>query len=206
MSFRYALAKYTTHPERYPDTVLYYDEQVSIIYDAFPKSCVHLLILPRDAELTKMTPIEAFDDAKRRDSMNDAINRATELVRDKFHKKWRSKSSNCDDDDDNDDEVSILVCCHAVPSLSNLHIHVMTTDFHSSRLKNKKHFNSFATSFAIKFEEFPLQKEDLRRDSRYAESLLKKNMEWMGESYGGSFKKLKSDIDAEFTKKWVARV
>jgi len=38
---------------------------------------------------------------------------------------------------------------HAVPSLLPLHIHIISQDFDSDCLKNKKHWNSFTTDFFI---------------------------------------------------------
>jgi hypothetical protein len=38
---------------------------------------------------------------------------------------------------------------HAVPSLRLLHLHVVSSDLDSPALKNKKHWNSFATPFFV---------------------------------------------------------
>lgn len=38
---------------------------------------------------------------------------------------------------------------HALPSLPMLHMHLMTMDLDSPCLKNKKHYNSFATFFFL---------------------------------------------------------
>ena len=40
--------------------------------------------------------------------------------------------------------------------MKNLHVHVITKDFHSIKLKNKKHYNSFNTSFFIEYDQLPL--------------------------------------------------
>jgi aprataxin len=36
-----------------------------------------------------------------------------------------------------------------VPSMRQLHLHVISQDFHSANLKNKKHWNSFTTAFFL---------------------------------------------------------
>ncbi|ONL96967.1 Transcription factor bHLH140 [Zea mays] len=36
---------------------------------------------------------------------------------------------------------------HSVPSMRQLHLHIISQDFNSASLKNKKHWNSFTTSF-----------------------------------------------------------
>lgn len=38
---------------------------------------------------------------------------------------------------------------HAKPSLSQLHLHVISTDFDSNTMKSKKHWNSFTTELFI---------------------------------------------------------
>merc|ERR1711904_496323 len=38
---------------------------------------------------------------------------------------------------------------HAVPSLHQLHVHVISQDFKSPCMKNKKHYNSFQPPFLI---------------------------------------------------------
>ena len=38
---------------------------------------------------------------------------------------------------------------HAVPSMRQLHLHLISQDFDSACLKNKKHWNSFATDFFV---------------------------------------------------------
>lgn len=42
---------------------------------------------------------------------------------------------------------------HAVPSMTHLHLHVVSQDFDSQCLKNKKHWNSFTTDFFVSFAE-----------------------------------------------------
>lgn len=42
---------------------------------------------------------------------------------------------------------------HAVQSMAPLHIHIISRDFHSACLKNKKHWNSFNTEYFIPLEE-----------------------------------------------------
>eukprot|EP00088_Acartia_fossae_P051920 TRINITY_DN5844_c0_g1_i10.p1 TRINITY_DN5844_c0_g1~~TRINITY_DN5844_c0_g1_i10.p1 ORF type:complete len:322 (-),score=51.48 TRINITY_DN5844_c0_g1_i10:200-1165(-) len=38
---------------------------------------------------------------------------------------------------------------HAIPSMSQVHLHVISQDFNSDRLKTKKHWNSFTTEYFI---------------------------------------------------------
>jgi aprataxin len=192
MSFRHLLSKYITHPERHSDLVLFYDENVVILKDAFPKSKVHLLVMPRDLQLTKKKPQDAFNDLKNIEAIKPYIEQATELALKMFKKRWKSVNT--------EDEIRILVCCHSVPSMDNLHIHVMSDDLCGDRIKNKKHYNSFNTSFAIKFDEFPLSHDDIRWKD--IESLLKQDMHYKGVNYKNQFKKMREVMLNNFNKKY----
>ncbi|KAG2262352.1 hypothetical protein Bca52824_069431 [Brassica carinata] len=48
-----------------------------------------------------------------------------------------------------DEDASLIfrLGYHSVPSMRQLHLHVISQDFESDHLKNKKHWNSFTTSF-----------------------------------------------------------
>ena len=50
---------------------------------------------------------------------------------------------------------------HAIPSMNRLHLHCISQDFDSPSLKNKKHWNSFTSSFFIPADEviFRLKKD-----------------------------------------------
>lgn len=191
MSFRKALEKYIKYPEKNGDLVLFYDDNAVILKDLFHKSEVHLLVMPRNPELSRKPPQEAFSDVKNIELMKPYVLQAEEMALKMFKKRWRSVEDN---------EIGVIKCCHAVPSMSNLHIHVMTDDFHSEKLKNKKHYNSFATDFAIKFDEFPLSSDDERM--RDVEWKLKQDLVFKNVNYKGQFKKMKTVMDAEFEKKF----
>lgn len=45
---------------------------------------------------------------------------------------------------------------HSHPSMNHLHVHVLSVDRRSERMKHRKHYNSFATGFFVGVEEFPL--------------------------------------------------
>jgi len=48
-----------------------------------------------------------------------------------------------------EDVEEVKIGYHARPSLVPLHIHIISTDLESDKLKSRKHFNSFATSFFV---------------------------------------------------------
>lgn len=41
---------------------------------------------------------------------------------------------------------------HSEPSMLHLHMHIISDDFCSDSLKNKKHYNSYTTEFFIESE------------------------------------------------------
>lgn len=55
---------------------------------------------------------------------------------------------------------ALLIGVHCSPSMSNLHVHIMTPDLVSSRLTKKQHYNSFATPFFVPLSKFPVPKDD----------------------------------------------
>jgi aprataxin len=57
---------------------------------------------------------------------------------------------------------------HSVPSMSQLHLHVISTDFCSPALKTKRHYLSFTTPFFIVFayltQDLTAFQDQLKRD------------------------------------------
>lgn len=194
MSYKYALQPYITAPEKYPDVVLFYDDTACIIKDAFPKSKVHLLILPRNKNISKLKPQEAFNDSKKIEMMKEYIERGIELTQKIFDKQWKRI-------DGKDKNIELITCCHSVPSLNNLHIHILTNDMCGKNMKNRKHYNSFQTNFAIKFDEFPLKDDDFRLTNKTkCELLLKQDLMYKGINFKNSFKKLQLKLQDDFNK------
>jgi len=102
--------------------VFFQNDNYVVIYDAFPKSKVHLLVLPRAIkninsinELQKERHLEALQDLK------EFVNKLMKHM----------------------EPHDLKAGFHAIPSLDHLHLHVISQDFESDRLKNKKHWNSF---------------------------------------------------------------
>lgn len=68
---------------------------------------------------------------------------------------------------------------HSVPSMRQLHLHVVSDDFHSDCLKNKKHWNSFATPFFLPLDSVVAKLEaggKVEVDRAAAEALLKQDL------------------------------
>ncbi|TIB70272.1 hypothetical protein E3Q24_03098 [Wallemia mellicola] len=164
--------------------LLLYDERCITIYDKsvwlvmsvrFPKSKYHFLILPRKSSDLPSYPnslddLLNFDD----DIINkvlDTLDRTLTQVEESIHDmQLRDYGKTWD----------INKGFHAVPSLNCIHLHVMSNDLISDRLKNKKHYNSFhpGKGFFIHFDDVCKAvengtKEQLRSSLKAKEVLLK---------------------------------
>ena len=109
-----------------PDLQLFEDDRIVIIKDRFPKARHHFLVLPREkiVDLASVTsshiPLLEYMLEKARDRVDN------ERLGAEFRFGY-----------------------HAVPSMSQLHLHSISQDFHSPCLKHKKHWNSFNTEYFI---------------------------------------------------------
>ncbi|KZZ97476.1 aprataxin-like protein [Moelleriella libera RCEF 2490] len=135
-----------------------------------------------------------------------------------------------DDDDDGDGAVPLpppllppgrdwdkeVICgVHAVPSMSHLHVHVLSRDMHSGTMRHRSHYNSFTTPFLVDLDAFSpkpgehqvedgggggggggwLEEEDPRRQGHLRRDLRC----WRcGKGFGNQFRKLKDHLEEEF--------
>lgn len=107
------------------------------VVDKYPKARTHLLLLPRrDTGLCvdKIDRLTRSSVAELRDFHAHAMRIVEDIVR-----SSRGSMSSKD----------IQVGYHAIPSLRPLHLHIISRDFVSSRMKTKKHWNSFTTDFFV---------------------------------------------------------
>ncbi|KAK8928562.1 Transcription factor bHLH140 [Platanthera zijinensis] len=165
-SWAHALHKVAMHPEDYKDDVIEMSDDYVVIIDLYPKAKKHILVTSR------LPGVDSLSDIRRENlpilkKMHDVGLKWAE----KFcshdpslvfrlgyhsealsHRKWH---------------VAMLVeiCAlekfvHVIrpvflmgrqflgaPSMRQLHLHVISQDFDSSHLRNKKHWNSFNTKF-----------------------------------------------------------
>lgn len=143
MSYRFAFEPFIAEPQKFPDVVLFYDDEVIIIRDGFPKSVRHWLVIPRDKEISRLDPVLALKNVKNYTMLKPYVDKAKSMIIKELQAEY------------NGDWLTFVKCgVHAIPSLANLHIHVILQDFNSNRMKHKKHYNSFTTPFFIPFESF----------------------------------------------------
>jgi aprataxin len=209
------LLPYILDPSKFaPSQVITYNDDTVLIHDAFPKATVHLLLLPRHPDKRDLHPHEAFTDSQflavvRRDIDVAVKLAASELSRLIGQYSESNKARLAAMESDHPPDVlpagrdylkDIRVGIHAHPSMSHLHIHIISQDMHSDRLKHQKHYNSFNTDFFIPFKDLPLAEDDARRSVRYQNANLKQEFKcWRcGKMFANKFKQLKDHLDAEY--------
>ncbi|XP_034628968.1 aprataxin isoform X5 [Trachemys scripta elegans] len=111
-----------------PKMQVYKDERVVIIKDKYPKARYHWLILPWDSI----------------SSLKSVTKEHLELL-EHMHAVGEKLIQQCLDKD----SLEFRLGYHAVPSMSQVHLHVISQDFDSPCLKNKKHWNSFTTEYFL---------------------------------------------------------
>ncbi|KAL3467854.1 HIT-like domain-containing protein [Aspergillus heterothallicus] len=211
---RDALGAYIAKPETYPpNVVVYYNEDFVVIHDLFPKATLHLLLLPRDATKTLVHPTEAFDDPEFLAKVKQEAKKVRALAAGELRRKY-GKFSLCDRERDEaldanpppetlpagrDWGKDIMCGIHAHPSMTHLHVHIISVDRYSDRLKHRKHYNSFSTPFFIDIDDFPLAADDPRRNPDQQGYLRRDFICWRcGRDFGNQFTHLKKHLEEEF--------
>ncbi|KAM7184962.1 HIT-like domain containing protein [Naviculisporaceae sp. PSN 640] len=215
-SWRQGLLPYIQHPELISDrSVIRYNADVVLIQDGFPKATVHLLLLPRSSKFYELHPTLAFEDAEflsmvKQEAAIAAKLAAAELRRklSKFSATEKARNEamealDCEDElpAGRDYLSEIQVGIHAHPSMHHLHVHIISRDMVSDKVKHRKHYNSFNTPFFIPLADFPLAKDDPRRNTEFQNGNLKKEFVcWRckQEIKGDSFAELKRHLEEEF--------
>ncbi|AEO60824.1 hypothetical protein MYCTH_2310466 [Thermothelomyces thermophilus ATCC 42464] len=217
--WRGALIEYIEHPERFPDKVLRVTADTVLIKDAFPKATVHLLLLPRSPAHYLVHPHDAFADPAFLAMMRGEAAVAAELAAAELARRLGSFSASNRARDEamsrgvgpdqlppgRDYSRDIRVGTHAHPSMAHLHVHVISRDMRSEKLKHRKHYNSFNTPFFVPLEDHPLAQDDVRRQTGYQNGNLAKDLVcWRcGKGFGNRFAELKRHLEDEF-EKWRA--
>lgn len=210
---RSGLLAYVNDPTSHPKQVISHDADFVLIRDLYPKATVHLLLLPRTPQRYLLHPHEAFADPEflaqcRSAATSAATLAAKELQRllGQFSATDAPRLAALEAGDSTippgrDWSKEIRIGVHAHPSMSHLHIHIISRDMHSEWLKHRKHYNSFNTGFFIPLEDYPLAEEDGRRTTSRQNANLKEvdfRCWRCGRGFGNRFKELKGHLEGEF--------
>ncbi|OBT72851.1 hypothetical protein VF21_08053 [Pseudogymnoascus sp. 05NY08] len=213
---RLGLGAYTHNPAAFPPSdVIFYNDFAVAVNDLYPKSSVHTLLLPR-SERNLLHPFDAFEDAAFLAATVAESEKLRKLVAKELRRRY-GKTSKLDQERERvldgevelaegeelpkgrDWESEVMMGIHAHPSMSHLHVHVLSVDRHSECLKNRAHYNSFTTPFFVPLDAFPLAADDPRRDPSEAGYLSQDLKCWRcGARFGRSFARLNEHLAVEF--------
>ncbi|KAL7268315.1 aprataxin-like protein [Rhizina undulata] len=192
---RDALGNYLENPSSFPPSrVIRYNEKFVTINDLYPKASIHLLVLPRDSTKNLLHPFEAFEDAEFLKDVREEV----EIVKGFAAKELKRRYGKGENPEGKDWGKELKVGIHAHPSMSHLHVHVISADNVSECLKKKKHYNSFNTPFLVPLEAFPLAKDDPRRHPGRAGYLNADMACWRCGKVEKTIPALKKHLEVEF--------
>ncbi|XP_020585872.1 transcription factor bHLH140 isoform X2 [Phalaenopsis equestris] len=127
-SWAHALHQIAMHPEKHSRDVIEISDDFVVINDLYPKATKHILVTSR------LPGLDCLADIRREHLPMLQKMHAAGL-------KWAEKFSS------DDPSLVFRLGYHSVPSMRQLHLHVISQDFDSTHLKKKKHWNSFNTPF-----------------------------------------------------------
>lgn len=146
--WRLALTAMATDPAafRKNGAVLFFDDELVVARDAYPKSRTHLLVLARDTRLAEGPKAMRSTDA--------ALVRRMARVGEAHARRLAAEAASAADSRNDDAERFRFRCgFHASPSMRTAHMHVVSGDLRGVGMKTRRHWNSFATSFFKEAEE-----------------------------------------------------
>ncbi|RPA87490.1 HIT-like protein [Ascobolus immersus RN42] len=195
--FRNALSPFIINPAKYPPSIVITSNiSVTLIRDKYPKSFLHLLVLPRDLKKSVQHPFEAFKDRQFLEMVTEQAEQARILVAKELKRKFGGARW--------EDWVSeVKVGVHANPSMNNLHIHVISRDMCGPAMKKAGHYNSFNTPFFVPLTTF-FEKDwhiMLASSKEYGNMLNGPLKCWRcGQDFGRKLVQLKAHLEVEMEK------
>ena len=158
------LYEYVRYPKSHAESVLFEDEKCVIIKDAYPKAAIHLLLIPKETFLVKSSAQEFIpSDLPKLLQLHETgkqFAKALGLYLDNKGEESAMKISDIHSPFLEDlkrrknlqNFGEFQYGYHIIPSLYPLHLHIITNDFISPFLKNKKHWNSFTTKYFMEID------------------------------------------------------
>lgn len=214
---RMGLGAYIFDPTSYPPSrVIYHTPDFVAIHDKFPKATIHTLLLPRSSKHNLSHPFDALEDDDFRaklvaetEKLKGLVARELERIFGRQSKADAKRQAILDGEAEPEGQNGlppgrdwageVISGIHAVPSMGHLHIHVLSRDMHSPCLKYRNHYNSFTTPFLVDIKDFPLKRDDPRRNTK-KERYLEWDMRcWRCErNFKYKFKELKEHLEEEW--------
>ncbi|MCO5610252.1 hypothetical protein L7F22_064488 [Adiantum nelumboides] len=125
-----ALRKLAMQPEGHGDTILQVTQEAVVLADKFPKGRKHLLVVSRQDGLDSLEDLNRSHIPLLKNLQALGVARVQIFL-------------------EEDQSLVFRLGYHSEPSMRQLHMHVISQDFDSPSLKNKKHWNSFTTTFFL---------------------------------------------------------
>lgn len=109
------------------------------IKDKYPKSKAHFLLIPNGETFPKLIKLaDLINLSHSIDVLTELKSLSKKIIEENFPDNLKSK---------------VLCGFHSIQSMQPLHMHIISTDFQSDCLKNKKHWNSFNTKYFINLDD-----------------------------------------------------
>lgn len=212
---RYGLGIYLQPTYKDP-SMISRDEHWCLIWDMYPKSKLHILLLPRHVPQSQTYVLDAFDDAAFRAACVAKIAEVRGLAGRELRRivggrsgteQRRAAAIGAARGDDGrveipparDYEVDVKTGVHAMPSMNHLHVHFLSVDRISEKIRCRAHYNSFNTGFLIPVEDFPLAADDPRRDGVEMGRVLRGELRcWRCHRCFKALPELKGHLEREF--------
>ncbi|KAG1897889.1 uncharacterized protein F5891DRAFT_1112696 [Suillus fuscotomentosus] len=191
-----------------PSILLSHSETCLTVFDAFPKSIFHFLVIPRIqpplsarhlTDLRSLLRCEKSTARKVLMNLNEEANNVKKMIEEEMMKMYKFK-------------WEIWMGFHPISSMEHLHLHVLSADLYSPKMKSKKHYNSFHPSLGFFlhlkdvlswFDAVPsYYQRMIKLDASQYQSLLKDGdlCCWQCDRALESMPKLKAHLQDEFGK------
>lgn len=126
----HSLATYLHNPQLHPEYILNSTKDYVVVKDKFPKARHHFLVIARIDR-----PMSVFDITRDHLAMLIEMKKAADALAAEFSSE------------------KFKIGFHPLPSMSHLHLHVVSDDHISPSVKKRAHYNSFTTKFFLPIEE-----------------------------------------------------
>jgi aprataxin len=139
--------------------------------------------------VVELHPLKALQDTSFLEKVRAQVDELEPLLEKELIRLHKGQRQTLSANDEAKWTQDLKIGVHAKPSMTHLHIHIMSRDYAGEYMKTKKHYISFArflithqysadsiSSFFVDLDSFPLASDDPRKKILYAESLMKQDL------------------------------